>query len=181
LVTATSSSRRLEGGAGALEQDADDHAREEDTSMKRQLQRCILMSVVTVAMSVSTASISAAAVPPPPPTVMIAIYHVAPGKHLEFLKWMAAREAVEQEVGAPAMQLYAHMDGDSWDYVVIQPVVEGAAGEELAKKVEAASAKKGLTTGPKRGIELRTFIQSHSDTKSAGPLTFKAALEAVTK
>src|SRR5262245_29537548 len=51
--------------------------------------------------------------------VVVAIYHVAPGKHLEFLRWQAARDAAATEAGIAATQWYAHLDGDSWDYVSI--------------------------------------------------------------
>ena len=53
--------------------------------------------------------------------VVVAIYHIAPGKQLDFLKWMAAREAIDREVGVGATQWYAHINGDSWDYVAISP------------------------------------------------------------
>jgi hypothetical protein len=46
---------------------------------------------------------------------------VAPGKHLDFLKWLAETEAIAKEAGVPASQLYAHTDGDSWDYLNVGP------------------------------------------------------------
>jgi hypothetical protein len=32
-----------------------------------------------------------------PPTATVALYRVAPGKHLEFLKWMAENDAIDKE------------------------------------------------------------------------------------
>ena len=46
---------------------------------------------------------------------IVSLYHVAPGQHINFLEWQAAREAVNQSLGFPATSRYAHLDGDSWD------------------------------------------------------------------
>ena len=86
-----------------------------------------------------------------PETAVVSIYRVAPGKHLEFLKWMAARDAADRDVGVPATQWYAHVSGDSWDYVAIAPDLDDAT----ADKVDAAASKRGLTTGPRAGLEFR--------------------------
>src|ERR1700747_3430292 len=61
-----------------------------------------------------------------PGKAIVALYRVAPGKHLEFLKWMAAREAVDREAGVPATQWYMHTNGDSWDFVAIGPALSDA-------------------------------------------------------
>lgn len=111
-----------------------------------------------------------------PPMALVAIYHVAPGKHVEFLKWMAAREAIDKEVGIPATQWYAHMDGDSWDYVGVGPKVS----DEDSKKAEAAAKKKGLTVGMKAGIEFRALVSSHTDTFAVGPTTATELVEKAT-
>src|SRR5581483_9441515 len=71
-----------------------------------------------------------------PGKVIVALYHAAPGKQLELLKWFAAREAVDKEAGVAPTQFYAHTDGDSWDYLAIAPQLsdaEGAKVDELAK------------------------------------------------
>lgn len=102
-----------------------------------------------------------------PETATVSIYRVAPGKHLEFLKWMAAREALDSETGVPATQWYAHMSGDSWDYVAIGPDLDDATSD----KVDAAARKRGLTVGTKAGLEFRQLMGWHSDTLVAGPMT----------
>ena len=112
----------------------------------------------------------------PARTAIVAIYHVAPGKHLDFLKWMAAREAIDREAGVPATQWYAHMDGDSWDYVAIQPDMDDATSD----KVDEMARKRGLKVGPQGGLELRHMIASHTDTFAAGPLTAAQLVERVT-
>jgi len=110
-------------------------------------------------------------------TVVVAIYHVAPGKQLEFLKWMAAREAVGREAGAPDSQWYAHMDGDSWDYVAIHPDIDDALGD----KIDEMSRKRGLKVGPQGGLEFRSMMASHTDTFAAGPLTADQMIERLSK
>ena len=67
----------------------------------------------------------------------------------------------------PTGQLYVHTDGDSWDYLVIDPVTTPA--QDAA--VEAAQRKMGLGTGPAQSLELRKYIAMHTDTLSIGPLS----------
>lgn len=112
-----------------------------------------------------------------PGTVIISIYHVAPGKHLDFLKWMAARDAVSKEAGVGDTQWYAHVDGDSWDYIGISPDTTDAQD----KKVDEIAKSKGMTTGFKAALEFRTMITSHTDTISRGPTSAAALVDAATK
>jgi hypothetical protein len=100
-----------------------------------------------------------------PGRARITIYHVAPGKHLDFLKWMSAQDEVAREAGVPTVQLYAHIDGDSWDYVGIAPVTT----PEQDKKLDEIAGKKGLKTGVPGSIEFRQLLASHTDTFAAGP------------
>ena len=112
-----------------------------------------------------------------PGTVIISIYHVAPGKHLDFLKWMAARDAVSREAGVGETQWYAHVDGDSWDYVGIAPTTN----DEQDKKVDEISKSKGMTTGFKASLEFRTMIASHTDTIARGPTSAAALVDMASK
>lgn len=115
------------------------------------------------------------------PRAVVTIYRIAAGKHLDFVKWMAQREAVEKEAGAPPNQIYVHIDGASWDYLLISPQLAPTAQAELDKKIDAAMKKKGLATGPKVSLEIRQFISEHTDTTAAGPLTAAQILDAYTK
>jgi hypothetical protein len=108
---------------------------------------------------------------------VVSIYHVAPGKHLEFLRWQAARDAASAEAGIGAAQWYAHMDGDSWDFVSISPATTDAQDD----KVDAILKSKKLTTGYKAALEFRTMITSHTDTYARGPTTAAALVEAASK
>lgn len=109
--------------------------------------------------------------------VVVAIYHVAPGKQLEFLKWMSAREAIDREAGVGATQWYAHLNGDSWDYVAISPDVDDATSD----KVDEMARKKGLKVGPQGGLEFRAMVAAHTDTLAAGPMTAAQLIERASK
>jgi hypothetical protein len=109
-----------------------------------------------------------------PPRALISIYQVAPGKHLEFLKWEAAQEAVNKEAGIPASQWYSHTDGASWDYISINPVLT----DDQEKKVDEVAKKKGLATGFKASLQFRQFINNHTDTFAVGPVAAADLVEA---
>lgn len=112
-----------------------------------------------------------------PANSLVSIYRVAPGKHLEFLKWMAAREAADRDAGVPATQWYSHISGDSWDYIAIAPDLDDAT----SAKVDAAASKRGLTTGPRAGLEFRQMMGWHSDTLVAGPMSASAMVDSATR
>jgi hypothetical protein len=97
----------------------------------------------------------------------ISIYRLAPGKHLEFLQWQAARDEAFKDAGIPLGKVYAHLDGDSWDYLMIGP----ATTPEQDKKFDEAAAKRGLKTGFAASLEFREYLAWHSDTFVVGPMT----------
>jgi hypothetical protein len=78
---------------------------------------------------------------------------------------MAAQDEVAKEGGIATVQLYSHIDGDSWDYVGIAPVTT----PEQEKKLDEIAAKKGLKTGFPASLEFRALVASHTDTFTAGP------------
>lgn len=108
-----------------------------------------------------------------PPRAIISIYHAAPGHQQALLEWLAQQERISAAAGIPASQLYAHVDGDGWDYLMIAPATTDAQDDAF----DAAAAKMGLPTGPKVGLELRKHIQSHTDTFVAGPMTASQMLD----
>ena len=109
--------------------------------------------------------------------VLIGIYNIAPGKHLDFLKWMAANEQVAVEAGAGPTQWYAHREGASWDYISIGPVLS----DEMQKKVDELTTKKKLSTGFKASLEFRQFVASHTDTYAVGPMSASDLVKAAEK
>jgi hypothetical protein len=96
----------------------------------------------------------------------IALYRVAPGKQLDFLKWMALQDEVAKEAGVPAVELYAHLDGDAWDYAGIWPVTT----PEQDKKLDEIRARKGLKVGFPSALEFRELLSWHTDTLVVGPV-----------
>ena len=108
-----------------------------------------------------------------PPRAIISIYHAAPGHQEALLQWLAQQDRVSAAAGLPAAQIYAHTDGDSWDYLMVAPVTTEAQDQAL----DAAAAKMGLPSGPKVGLELRKHIASHTDTYVVGPLTAAQQLD----
>jgi hypothetical protein len=108
-----------------------------------------------------------------PPRAIISIYHAAPGHQRALLEWLAQQDRIAAAAGVASSQIYAHTDGDSWDYLMIAPVTTDAQDQAL----DAAAAKMGLPTGPKVGLELRKHIQSHTDTFVVGPMTASQMLD----
>ena len=112
-----------------------------------------------------------------PGRARITLYHVAPGKHLDFLKWMVAQDEVSKDAGLPTVQLYAHIDGDSWDYLGLAPVTT----PEQEKKLDEIAVKKGLKIGLPASLEFRQLLASHTDTFAAGPTTAADLVAQATK
>jgi hypothetical protein len=101
------------------------------------------------------------------PEHIVSLYRAAPGQQVALLKWIARQDQASQAAGLPATQIYVHISGDSWDYMVINPVTT----KEQDDAVEAAAKKMGIASGPRASIEFRTMIASHTDTTTRGPTT----------
>ena len=102
-----------------------------------------------------------------PPKARIAIYRAAPGQQVALLKWFDAQNRAAAAAGVPTGVIYAQTDGDSWDYLAIDPVT--TAAQDAA--VDAAAKKMGMVAGPAASIEFRKYISSHTDTFAIGPVT----------
>jgi hypothetical protein len=102
-----------------------------------------------------------------PSRAIVSLYRVAPGKQLDFLKWMAENDAIDKEAGVPASYFYVHTDGDSWDYMGIAPVLT----EEQQAKVDEIDRKHGRKVGFQAGLQFRTLVASHTDTFTIGPVS----------
>jgi hypothetical protein len=112
-----------------------------------------------------------------PPHARVVLYRIAPGKQLDFLKWMAVTEAIEKEAGVPASQVYAHTNGDSWDYMQVAPDLSN----EQQAKVDEITKKHGGKTGFPASLEFRTFVAWHTDTAVIGPVTAADLVAAASK
>ena len=97
---------------------------------------------------------------------IVQIYHVAPGHHVDFLKWLDRQDRIAAAAGVPRGQFYAHMDGDAWDYLVINPVTTPAQDAAF----DAAARQMGVNS-MRGGLEMRKHITSHTDTFARGPMS----------
>jgi hypothetical protein len=87
-----------------------------------------------------------------PPKARIAIYRAAPGQQVALLKWFDAQNRAAAAAGVPTGVIYAHTDGDSWDYLAIDPARRRRWGWPLAPPPRSNSAN----------ISPRTPIRSRS-------------------
>lgn len=136
--------------------------------MNRWFRRAPLL-ILALIFSAPSAARAQAAKPEAkePPHALVTIYRIAPGKHLDFLKWLAETEAIAKEAGVPAGQIYAHTDGDSWDYLNVGPDLT----KEQQAKVDEVTKKHGRKTGFAASLDFRTFVASHTDTFAIGPVS----------
>jgi hypothetical protein len=109
---------------------------------------------------------------PPAPRAIVSLYHAAPGQQEALLRWFAGQDRAAQAAGVAPMQLYIHTDGDSWDYMGINPVTTPAQDDAI----EAAARKLGVSAGAQASLELRRYIASHTDTFTIGPVTAEQVL-----
>jgi hypothetical protein len=125
------------------------------------------MKLKLILAAAAACALSVPAIGQDAPEHIVSLYRAAPGQQVALLKWMAAQDRASVAAGVPASQIYVHTSGDSWDYLVINPVTTKAQDDA----VEAEAKKMGVATGPRASIEFRTMIASHTDTTSTGPQT----------
>jgi hypothetical protein len=138
--------------------------------MRRWIRSTLLLVpafILVPALSASAQTATAAKAEVKQPVARVALYRVAPGKHLDFLKWMATTEAIAKEAGVPASQVYAHTNGDSWDYMHVVPVLSN----EQQARVDDVTRKHGGKTGMAASLEFRTMVAWHTDTDVIGPVS----------
>lgn len=106
---------------------------------------------------------------------IVSLYQGVPGHQEALAKWMADQDRIAVAAGVQPSQLYVHTDGDSWDFMIIQPVTT----EVQDQAMEAAAARLRLPTGPRASLEFRKHIQSHTDTFVRGPMTATQYLQSL--
>jgi hypothetical protein len=99
---------------------------------------------------------------------MIEIYHIAPGKQVQFLKLIALYDEANRQAGLPARELFVHSDGAAWDFLLIQ---DEDVDPAKAKVRNEALKKLGAPTGKKFWVAIRETIAEHTDTVATGPTT----------
>lgn len=125
---------------------------------------------LVAAAAVSTlllAASPAALAQPAEGRAIVSIYYAAPGQQEALMRWLADQDRAAAAAGVAKAQVYVHTDGDSWDFVTINPVTT----EAQDKALDEAAKKLGLATGPRVGLELRKHITRHTDTFVRGPMT----------
>ena len=145
--------------------------------MRRWLRLVLLLFPGLILLPVLPAPAQTAKPEAQPPHAVVMLYRIAPGKHLDFLKWMATNEAIAKEAGVPGSQLYAHVNGDSWDYMLVAPALSDAQ----EAKVDEITKKRGGKTGFPASLEFRTFVAWHTDTDVIGPVTASELVAAAGK
>lgn len=130
-------------------------------------QQMKLAAAAALGAVASGTIVYAQAAAPEPPKARIALYRAAPGQQVALLKWLASQNRAAAAAGVPTGKLYAHTDGDSWDYLAIDPVTTPA--QDAA--VDAAARKMGMAAGPAASLEFRKYIAMHTDTFAIGPVT----------
>jgi hypothetical protein len=138
------------------------------------MKQLIKYAAAAAVGALAAGSMVYAQAPAAEPRAIVSLYHAAPGHQVELLKWFAQQDRVAQAAGIAPMQLYVHTDGDSWDYMGINPPTNAAQDAAL----DAAAKKMGLPGGPGVALELRKHIASHTDTFTIGPISAAQALAA---
>jgi hypothetical protein len=135
----------------------------------------IILAISLIVVAVAQAPVST----PKPGRYTIQIFHVVPGKAIDFLKFNADREEIRNEAGAPPKQWYRHSDGADWDYLSITPL--GSPAEEAAsqERIDAVTRKHNEATGAAGGMALRALLLDHTDTYVVGPMTAAQLLKEV--
>lgn len=118
------------------------------------------------------AAAPAQAAPPAPPAPLgaqqIEIFRIAPGQQEAFLRLIARCDEANRMAGVAPRQLFVHVDGADWDFVLLQPA---KYTPEESARIDAAWARLGLPSGADFFLEIRKFIATHTDTTVAGPTT----------
>lgn len=125
------------------------------------------MKIGMIFAAAAACAIASPAIAQDAPQHIVSLYLAAPGQQVALLKWMAQQDRAAAAAGVAASQIYVHTSGDSWDYLVINPVTTKAQDDA----VDAAAKKMGIASGPRASIQFRTMIASHTDTTSNGPMT----------
>jgi len=136
------------------------------------MNQLMKLAAAAAAGAIASGTIVYAQAAAPETRAIVSLYRAAPGQQEALLRWLANQDRVAKSVGVAPMQLYVHTDGDSWDYMGINPMTTDAQD----KAFDAAAKKMGVTSGPRASLELRKYISIHTDTYTVGPITAEQAL-----
>ena len=136
------------------------------------MNQLMKLAAAAAAGAIASGTIVYAQAAAPETRAIVSLYRAAPGQQEALLRWLANQDRVAKSVGVAPMQLYVHTDGDSWDFMGINPVTTDAQDAAM----DAAAKKMGVTSGPRASLELRKYISIHTDTYTVGPITAEQAL-----
>ena len=136
------------------------------------MHQIVKLAAAAAAGAMAAGSIVYAQTAPAEPRAIVSLYRAAPGQQEALLRWLAEQDRVARAAGIAPMQLYVHTDGDSWDFMGINPVTTAAQDQML----DATAKKMGVMSGPRVSLELRKYIAVHTDTYTIGPITADQAL-----
>ena len=97
----------------------------------------------------------------------VAIYKVVPGKHVEFLEWMAAWDEVFEEIGLEQPVWYRTVRGGNFDFIVFYPTWDPSKEEEM----ERVGKQRGLEIGFGWDVRHWSYLDIRTNTTMTGPLT----------
>jgi hypothetical protein len=118
---------------------------------------------------------SPAAAQPAPGRAIVSLYHSQPGEQEALIRWLADQDRASAAAGVAPSQVYVHTDGDSWDFMIINPVT--TAAQDTA--IDAAAKRLGIANGPRASLEFRKHIMTHTDTFVRGPMTAEQYLSSL--
>src|SRR3712207_6188342 len=136
----------------------------------KQLMR--LAAAAAVGAVAAGSIVYAQTTPAEPPEAIVSLYRAAPGQQENLLRWLDQQNRVAVAARVAPTQLYIHTNGDSWDYMAINPVTTSAqdrGGEDAAKQV-------GGGGGPRAGLELRNYVAPPPDPFGVVPVRLEQAL-----
>lgn len=119
-------------------------------------------------IAIATASYSTQSEPESQATYQtVAIYKVVPGKHVEFLEWMAAWDEVFTEIGLAQPVWYRTVRGGNFDFIVFYPTWDPSKEEEM----ERVGKERGLEIGFGWDVRHWSYLDVRTNTTMTGPLT----------
>lgn len=130
------------------------------------MKRMLIIAALAFVLPAHAQKPAPPAKPAPVQRQLVEIYRIAPGKHEEFLRFIARADEANRLAGLPPRQLYVHSDGAEWDFMLIQPA---ETPKDKSAALDAAWDKLGLPSGADFFLEFRQFIQTHHDTFARGP------------
>lgn len=137
------------------------------------MKSIVKLIAATSAIAGAMIAVPIAAQAAEPGRQIVSLYHAAPGQQEALLRWLANQDRATVAAGIAPSQIYVHTDGDSWDFMIINPVTTDA--QDAA--TEAAAKRMGISYGPRASMEFRKYILTHTDTYTVGPMTAAQALE----